>query len=61
MDDAWSYDMNPMLTYYMSYDAFYPAKQVALLLLYDDLGLPHVKSKQLFGPSLEIIGLYVDP
>ena len=24
-------------------------------------GLPHAKSKQLFGPALEIIGLYVDP
>ena len=31
MDDAWSYDMNLVLTYYTPYGTFYPAKQVALL------------------------------
>src|SRR5882724_1505442 len=61
MDDAWSYDTNPILTYYVPYDCFYPAKQVTLLHLYNDLGLPHIKSKQLFSPTLEIIGLYIDP
>jgi len=61
MDDVWSYDMNPDLTYYAPYDSFYPSKQVTLLQLYDEVGLPHVRSKQLFGHSLEIIGLYVDP
>jgi len=60
MDDSWSYDMNPILTYYVPYDSFYLSEQVALLQLYDEHGLPHVKSKQLFRHMLEIIGLYVD-
>ena len=61
MDDVWSYHMNPILTYYASYDSFYPSKQVTLLQLYYELRLPHVKSMQLFGHTLEIIGLYIDP
>jgi len=61
MDNACSYDTNPVLTYYAPYDSFYPSKQVTLLQLYNEVGLPHVKSKQLFGHALEIIGLYVDP
>ena len=60
MDDVWSYDMNPTLTYYAPYECFYPEKQVTLLHLYNDLGLLHIKSKQLFGPALEIIGLYIN-
>jgi len=61
MDDAWSYEMDPTLVYYGPYNEWYPHKQVKLLLLYDELGLPHVKKKQVFGPSLEIISLLVDP
>jgi len=49
------------LAYYEPYDAWYPQKQVKLLLLYDELGLPHAKNKQVFGHSLEIISLLVDP
>ena len=45
MDDAWTYDMNPTLAYYVPYDCFYPEKQVTLLCLYDDLGLLHIKLK----------------
>jgi len=61
MDDTWSYEMDITLAYYEPYDAWYPQKQVKLLLLYDELGLPHAKNKQVFGHSLEIIGLLVDP
>jgi len=61
MDDAWSYEMEPALIYYEPYDSWYPRKQVNLLLLYDELGLPHVKKKQLFGHSLEIIAYSSTP
>ena len=61
MDDAWSYKMDLTLVYYKPYDLWFPHKQVKLLLLYNELGLPHVKKKQVFGWSLEIIGLYVNP
>jgi hypothetical protein len=61
MDDAWSYDMDPVLVPYKPYAASYPRKQVQLLALWDEIALPHEKSKQLFGKSLRIIGLDVDP
>jgi len=61
MDDAWSYEMDPILVYYEPYDCCFPHKQVKLLLLYDELGLPHIKQKQVFGKSLKIIGMVVDP
>ncbi|KIJ27656.1 hypothetical protein M422DRAFT_271140 [Sphaerobolus stellatus SS14] len=40
MDDAFSYEMDPVLEYYAPYDSHYPKKQVALLRLWDELGLP---------------------
>ncbi|KAF8585148.1 hypothetical protein K439DRAFT_1646686 [Ramaria rubella] len=61
MDNAWSYDMNPELVYYELYDTSYPSKQVALLRLWDEIGLPHSKNKQEFRSSLIIIGFHVDP
>ena len=61
MDDAWSYEMDPMLVYYAPHDSWFPRKQVMLLQLYDDLGLPHDKDKQVFGCSLDIIGLHFNP
>jgi len=45
MDDAWSYEMEPALMYYKPYDAWYPQKQVKLLILYNELGFPHIKMK----------------
>ena len=60
MDDAWSYETDPMLVYYAPHDSWFPRKQVTLLQLYNDLGLPYDKKKQVFGRSLDIIGLYVD-
>src|SRR5882724_13245425 len=61
MDDAWSYEMDPMLAFYEPYDAWFPLKQVKLLQLYHELGLLHVQKKQQFGWTLEIIGLVVNP
>ncbi|KAF8583650.1 DNA/RNA polymerase [Ramaria rubella] len=61
MDDTWSYDINPKLVYYAPYDNHYPSKQVRLLQLWDEIGLLHEKSKQVFGRTLQIIGFDVDP
>ena len=60
-DDDWSYETDLTLVYYAPHDSWFPRKQVMLLQLYDDLGLPHDKKKQVFGRSLDIIGLHVDP
>jgi len=46
---------------YDPYDDLYPPKQVTLLCLWDDIGLPHSKRKKVFGRTLTIIGLNVDP
>jgi len=61
MDNVWSYEMDTNLIYYEPYDTWFPQKQVKLLLLYDELGLPHIKKKQVFSHSLEIISLFVNP
>ncbi|KIJ37836.1 hypothetical protein M422DRAFT_259710 [Sphaerobolus stellatus SS14] len=61
MDDTFGYDMDPVLEYYAPYDKHYPKKQVALLHLWDELGLPHNIKKQEFGSSLVIIGFHIDP
>ncbi|KIM22104.1 hypothetical protein M408DRAFT_33379, partial [Serendipita vermifera MAFF 305830] len=60
IDDANGYDDNPVLVYYEPYNDFYPEKQVQLLQLWDELGIPHQKSKQVYGPVLDIVGLRVD-
>jgi hypothetical protein len=61
INDAWSYDSDLHLYWYEPYSDFYPAKQVQLLCLWDEISLPHEKSKQVFGKTLCIIGLDVDP
>ena len=61
MDDTWSYETDPALVYYKRYDSHFPKKQATLLLLYNHLGLPHTKNKQIFRHALDIIGLHVDP
>lgn len=61
MDDAFSFDDDPELGYYKPYDMRCPKKQVRLLQLWDELGIPHEKRKQEYGTSLDIIGLHVDP
>ncbi|KIJ34231.1 hypothetical protein M422DRAFT_182388 [Sphaerobolus stellatus SS14] len=61
MDDAFGYEMDPVLEYYVPYDKHYPKKQVVLLHLWDELNLPHNIKKQEFGSSLVIISFHVDP
>ncbi|KIJ28302.1 hypothetical protein M422DRAFT_270451 [Sphaerobolus stellatus SS14] len=61
MDDAFGFEMDPILDYYEPYNKYYPKKQVSLLRLWDELNLPHNIKKQEFGSSLVIIGFHVDP
>jgi hypothetical protein len=61
IDDANGFDDSEELVLYPSYQELYPEKQVRLLELWDELGIPHQKQKQMFGRSLEIVGgLQVD-
>ncbi|KAF8992322.1 hypothetical protein BDQ17DRAFT_1254057, partial [Cyathus striatus] len=46
--------------WYELYHILLPSKQVKLLYLWDELGIPHQHEKQLSGSSLTIIGFVVD-
>ncbi len=59
MDDAFSFDPDKALGFYAPYNAWYPKKQVGLLKLFDEVGIPHEMKKQEFGCKLTIIGLQV--
>ena len=61
IDDNFSFDINGNVLWYQPYECYYPAKQTRLLLLWDEIGLPHEKPKQEYGRSLRIIGFMVDP
>ncbi len=56
-----SFDEWNDLDFYEPYNSFYPCKQTKLLRLWDHLGVPHSKLKQLYGLQLVIIGFDVDP
>jgi len=61
MDDAFGYEYDHRLVLYKPYNKYLPSKQAALLTLWDEVGLPHERHKQIFGLTIEIIGFWVDP
>ncbi|THU82696.1 hypothetical protein K435DRAFT_872055 [Dendrothele bispora CBS 962.96] len=60
-DDNFGADEEENMIWYEKYEQRMPEKQVRLLQLWDELGIPHEKEKQLFGLILVIIGFEVDP
>jgi len=61
IDDNFSFDVDGNVLWYEPYGCYYPEKQTKLLLLWDEISLPHEKPKQEYGPALRIIGFWVDP
>jgi hypothetical protein len=61
VDDTYSWGFTDDLTWYEPYRKFLPSKQASLLLLWDEIGVPHEEDKQVFGETLTIIGMDVDP
>jgi hypothetical protein len=61
VDDNFSWEFESRMSYYEPYKKSMPAKQVRLLQLWDDLGIPHEERKQQWGTKLTIIGFEVDP
>src|SRR6202522_4516011 len=61
IDDNFGFDEEGNVIWYGPYQCYYPAKQTKLLLLWDEIGLPHEKSKQEYAPVLRIVGFMVDP
>ena len=60
VDDNFGWDFARNKKFYKPYKKRLPAKQAALLELWDELGIPHDEEKQLFGPALPILGYHVD-
>ncbi|VDC02998.1 unnamed protein product [Peniophora sp. CBMAI 1063] len=60
VDDNFSFDASGELEWYAPYKAYFPPKQVALLRLWDELGIPHEFPKQEHGSALPITGILVD-
>ena len=61
IDDNFGFDEEGNVIWYEPYQCYYPSKQAKLLSLWDEIGLPHEKSKQEYAPVLRIIGFMVDP
>ena len=61
VDDSSGCALSDDVAYYAPYQRTLPAPQAKLLELWDELGIPHAKRKQLSGPTLPIIGIQVDP
>jgi len=60
VDDSFSFDLASSTATYGPYRKKYPKKQVKLLQLWDELGIPHEEKKQLYGEQLVILGFQVD-
>ena len=61
MDDMFWYEYDHMLVFYRPYNDYFSLKQATLLTLWDDVGLPYERQKQIFGPAIKIISFWVDP
>jgi hypothetical protein len=60
MDDSSGCSLTGNTTFYEPYGKLMPTEQVQLLLLWDELGIPHKPHKQVYGSPLTIIGIEVD-
>jgi hypothetical protein len=61
VDDSSGAAPSDDLAFYHPYQAHFPAPQVTLLSLWDELGVPHKQKKQVHGRVLPVIGIVVDP
>ena len=61
MDDSSGCNKKGDTLFYPPYGKSLPSDQCRLLLLWDELGIPHKPHKQISGSPLTIIGIDVDP
>jgi hypothetical protein len=61
VDDTTGATLSADLDFYDPYQMLCPAPQAAILRLWDELGIPHARPKQLCGSVLPITGIEVDP
>lgn len=60
MDDSFGIDEERNMLWYHHYGKNMPTNQVKLLSLWNELGIPHEWSKQIFGNKLTAIGIEVN-
>ena len=60
VDDSSGSNKKGEMTWYAPYGKELPTDQCRLLLLWDELGIPHKERKQVYGSPLTIIGIDVD-
>lgn len=60
VDDSFGVEEEGNCVLYSPYNVEYPAQQVRLLELWDEVGIPHKQKKQVFGTQLMILGIEVD-
>ncbi|KAI5980622.1 hypothetical protein EDD15DRAFT_2129687, partial [Pisolithus albus] len=61
VDDSFGFAPESSVRPYAPYSKSLPGPLVAILTLWDSLGIPHEEKKQLFGLVLPVIGFEVDP
>jgi hypothetical protein len=61
MDDNSSFGPVGDVLYYAPYCQYFPTNQTKLLLLWDDLNVPHEEKKQIYGPVMPFVGFDVGP
>ncbi|KAL6300063.1 hypothetical protein BKA93DRAFT_741228 [Sparassis latifolia] len=61
VDDNSAFNQEGDVLWYEPYHAFFPAGQTKLLLLWDEIGLPHKQVKQTNGVPHPYIGINIDP
>jgi hypothetical protein len=60
VDDTYSWEFADNTLIYLPYAKHLPTKQTKLLQLFDELGIPHDKLKQVHGDYIDIIGFRID-
>jgi len=61
MDDSSGFGPQDDLLLYAPYSSSFPRDQTLLLQLWDDLSILHKPKKQVFGSSIPVIGIDIDP
>jgi hypothetical protein len=61
VDDNASFNIAGDVLYYEPYRHYFPTNQIKLLLLWDELSIPHAEKKQIYRPIVPFVGLDVDP
>jgi len=60
VDDSFGVEEEGIVERYEPYGESYPSRQTHLLKLWDKIGIPHKKRKQICGKCLTVLGIEVD-